>query len=111
MRKFEEELYNSGQSGRVSVYALQECEGWRSLLQTGEASHIPGGKNGMCKGTEAQRSMAVPETSRMPYRQGRGAQKASFGTSLVVQWLRLCPPVKGAQVRSLVRKLDPVCCS
>ena len=27
------------------------------------------------------------------------------GTSLVVQWLRLCLPVQGVQVRSLVRKL------
>lgn len=63
----------------------------------------------MRKGTEAQRSVAVPETSGMTYRQSRGAQKASFGTSLVVQWLRLCPPVKGAQVRSLVGKLDPAC--
>ena len=35
--KLEEELYNSGQSGRVSLYVLQECEGWMSLLQTREA--------------------------------------------------------------------------
>ena len=31
--------------------------------------------------------------------------KQSFQTSLVVQWLRLCSPVQGVQVRSLVRKL------
>ena len=68
--------------------------GGLSYIQ-GRPLHIPGGKNGMCKGTEAQRSMAVPETSRMPYRPGRGAQKANFGTSLVVQWLRLCPPGRG----------------
>lgn len=36
-RKFEEELYNSGQSGRVSLYVLQECAGRISLLQTREA--------------------------------------------------------------------------
>ena len=38
--------------------------------------------------------------------QGWGDIKAkSFQTSLVVQWLRLCFPVQGVQVRSLVRKL------
>ena len=39
--------------------------------------------------------MEVPETNGMTYRQSRGEQKASFGTSLVVQWLRLCPPSEG----------------
>ena len=32
-----------------------------------------------------------------------------FGISLVIQWLRLWAPNTGAQVRSLVRKLDPTC--
>ena len=32
--------------------------------------------------------------------------KTHVGTSLVVQWL----PMQGAQVRSLVRELDPTCC-
>ena len=32
-----------------------------------------------------------------------------MGTSLVVQWLRLQAPNSGAQVRSLVRELDPIC--
>ena len=32
-----------------------------------------------------------------------------LGTSLVVQWLRLRAPNAGAQVRFLVRELDPVC--
>ena len=30
------------------------------------------------------------------------------GTSLVVQWLRICPPMQGTQVRSLVWD-DPTC--
>ena len=30
-------------------------------------------------------------------------------TSLVVQWLRICPPVQGTWVRALVRE-DPTCC-
>ena len=34
-----------------------------------------------------------------------------MGTSLVVQWLRLQAPNLGAQVRSLVRELDPICCN
>ena len=32
-----------------------------------------------------------------------------LGTSLVTQWLRICLPMQGAQVRSLVRE-DPTCC-
>ena len=32
--------------------------------------------------------------------------KTHIRTSLVVQWL----PMQGAQVRSLVRELDPTCC-
>ena len=32
------------------------------------------------------------------------------GTFLVVQWLSLPTPNAGAQVRSLVRQLDPACC-
>ena len=31
------------------------------------------------------------------------------GASLVVQWLRICLPMQGTQVRSLVRE-DPRCC-
>ena len=31
------------------------------------------------------------------------------GTSLVVQWLRICLPVQGTQVWSLVRKVNPTC--
>ena len=31
------------------------------------------------------------------------------GTSLVAQWLRICLPMKGTQVRALVRE-DPTCC-
>ena len=31
------------------------------------------------------------------------------GTSLVVQWLRICLPMQGTLVRSLVRE-DPTCC-
>ena len=34
---------------------------------------------------------------------------SSGWTSLVVQWLKFTPPVQGAWVRSLVRKLDPTC--
>ena len=30
---------------------------------------------------------------------------------LVVQWLRLREPKKGAQVQSPVRELDPTCCN
>ena len=35
-------------------------------------------------------------------------QKSSPGTSLVAQWLRICLPVRGTRVRSLVRE-DPTC--
>ena len=35
--------------------------------------------------------------------------KYTTGTSLVVQRLRLCVPNAGAQVRFLVKKLDPTC--
>ena len=38
---------------------------------------------------------------------GRKFEMSLAGTSLVVQWLRLCTP--NAQVRSLVRELDPTC--
>ena len=31
-----------------------------------------------------------------------------LGTSLVVQWLRICLPMQGTQVQSLVRE-DPTC--
>ena len=34
--------------------------------------------------------------------------KKMSGTSLVVQWLRICLPMQGTQVRSLVRE-DPTC--
>ena len=35
--------------------------------------------------------------------------KKNLRTSLVVQWLRICLPMQGAWVRSLVQK-DPTCC-
>ena len=38
-------------------------------------------------------------------------QKLFQGTSLVVQWPRLCTPIAGAQVRSLVKELHPTSCS
>ena len=31
-----------------------------------------------------------------------------IGTSLVVQWLRICLPMQGTQVQALVRE-DPIC--
>ena len=34
-------------------------------------------------------------------------ENSTTGTSLVVQWLRLCAP--SARVSSLVKKLDPAC--
>ena len=34
---------------------------------------------------------------------------ARKGTSLVAQWLRICLPVQGMWVQSLVRELDPTC--
>ena len=34
-----------------------------------------------------------------------------LGTSLVAQWLRLCTVSAGCRVQSLVRELDPTCCS
>ena len=37
--------------------------------------------------------------------------KVTSVTSLVVQRPRLCTPDAGAQVLSLVRKLDPTCCN
>jgi len=35
------------------------------------------------------------------------SQTQSWGTSLVVQGLRLCLPNEGARVQSLVKELDP----
>ena len=35
-------------------------------------------------------------------------KNARFGTSLVAQWLRLCLPMQGTQVRALVWE-DPTC--
>ena len=35
--------------------------------------------------------------------------KTRSGASLVVQWLRICLPMQGTQVRVLVRE-DPICC-
>ena len=35
--------------------------------------------------------------------------KPQWGTSLVVQWLRICLPMQGTWVRSLVQE-DPTCC-
>ena len=32
-----------------------------------------------------------------------------FGTSLLVQWLRLCTPYARALIQSLLRELDPIC--
>ena len=32
------------------------------------------------------------------------------GASLVVQWLRVCLPMPGMQIQSLVREHDPMCC-
>ena len=34
-----------------------------------------------------------------------------MGTSLVVQWLKLCAPNAGAQVQPLVRELDSTYCN
>ena len=43
-------------------------------------------------------------------RLGHWVSQMSFhGTSLVAQWLRICLPVQGTQVRSLVQE-DPTCC-
>ena len=36
-------------------------------------------------------------------------QKRLTGTSLVTQWLRICLPVQGTRVQSLVQE-DPSCC-
>ena len=40
---------------------------------------------------------------------GEGSLRSSLGTSLVVQWLRLCPPNAGGRVCSLVGEPDPSC--
>ena len=37
------------------------------------------------------------------------SDKIDFRASLVVQWLRICLPLQGTQVRSLVQE-DPTCC-
>ena len=36
-------------------------------------------------------------------------KKGFYRTSLVVQWFKICPPVQGTWVRSLVHE-DPTCC-
>ena len=41
--------------------------------------------------------------------QQREFKNSSSGTSLVVQWLRLCLPMQGVQDQSLVGSLDPTC--
>ena len=38
-------------------------------------------------------------------------ERGAGGTSLAVQWLRLCPPMQGAWVRSLVGELGSTCLS
>ena len=49
---------------------------------------------------------AVSEIQRVQL----GEQKSpAVGTSLVVQWLRLCAPNAGDPVQSLIRELDPTC--
>ena len=35
--------------------------------------------------------------------------KVFWGASLVAQWLRICLPMQGTRVQSLVRE-DPTCC-
>lgn len=42
----------------------------------------------------------------IPRRTGK-IKSDSIGTSLVVQWLRVCPLKAGGQVRPLIRQLDP----
>ena len=37
------------------------------------------------------------------------SNKSCLGTSLVVQWLRICLPMQGTRVRALVQE-DPTCC-
>ena len=38
-----------------------------------------------------------------------GVKNGCLGTSLVIQWLRLCTPK--ARVQSPVKELDPTCCN
>ena len=37
-----------------------------------------------------------------------GLKKLDYGGSLVAQWLRICLPMQGTQIRALVRE-DPTC--
>ena len=38
-------------------------------------------------------------------------RKSTNNRASLVQWLRLCAPNAGAQIQSLVKELDPTCCS
>ena len=48
---------------------------------------------------------STPEDSTS-YRSKMFKKKESLGTSLVVQWLRLCLPMQVVQVQYLVRELN-----
>ena len=51
-----------------------------------------------------------PKAVSQSHRIQLGEQKGlAVGTSLVVQWLRLCAPNAGDPVQSLIRELDPTC--
>ena len=50
----------------------------------------------------------LPRSSPHCKRHDRLALKLCLRTSLVVQWLRICLPMQGTQVRALVQK-DPTC--
>ena len=71
---------------------------------------------GTCPGVDAQMfSKGGPQIPRNPQVNFGGSMrfktfhKSIKTASLVVQWLRICLPIQGTQVRSLVQE-DSTCC-
>ena len=93
------------------------CQGYSKVCSgnNGQAQTLPTGHRSLLRGRNCdsgQQSQTQPPKVKNEHTdeginsQGWGDIKAkSYQTSLVVQWLRLCFPVQGVQVRSLVRKL------
>ena len=88
-------------------------EGWKNSVNEGKWGKGSLGGKGVNKSAEEYGSWECSRGSRsgefIVRRGKRDISKGCWATSLVVQQLRLCAPMQGTQVRSLVRELDPTC--
>ena len=112
------------------VHLLHGCRAWCQEKGRSDTGHgfisldptafrdLPG-EGGLCCTTDPHVALLKVEsmTYHMPHlgafgrrygNKGFHDQRAWEGTSLVVQWLRVCLPMQGTQVRSLVQE-DPTC--